>query len=88
MQPDMFETPFQALTREKAALEAALKQATQDFGVFTSKLINECTHDVKESTGQYFPGTYDSKSFTETWDYCVLCKKKFNVKQTTGGSYG
>lgn len=88
MQPDMFETPFEALLREKEVLEAANQKALADLGAFYGKLEKGCTHDVKKLMHQYYPGDYNDRSRTDTWYECVLCRKQFNRQSSSGGSYG
>lgn len=88
MQPDMFETPFEALRREKATLVASLEKAQDDLRAFYDKAKRECTHDVKEPKEKYYQGDYDSRAHTERWDECLVCGAISNKWSSKGGSYG
>jgi hypothetical protein len=47
-----------------------------------------CPENHRIPKSDYFGGSYDCTSYTETWESCTFCNKKHNVKIKDHGYYG
>jgi hypothetical protein len=50
--------------------------------------LKKCPHEQLESKEFYNEGSYFDKAYTTTWDECVVCHTRFNMKHKEHSWYG
>ena len=71
----------------KEELDAIRQQAGEAMAKVHDHLA-KCPHEKLEQKTYYFDGSYDNLAYTDYWDECVICKKKFNERTQTHSWYG
>lgn len=61
------------------------KKAILKHNKVLNGLLTSCTHEETKPESYYLEGGYYDRSSNTTWDECVVCGKRFNVKTETGG---
>lgn len=52
------------------------------------QLLAKCTHEELASKELYYEGNYNDRAYTDHWQQCNLCGKRFNETTKTHSWYG
>lgn len=74
---------YQKVQEKKAKVVDLLAQIDK-IDEEMKELYKQCTHESTEPHGRCFSGGYDYKSEDHSWDQCILCGERLNIKVTYG----
>ena len=84
MTVNLFKMAYNDLNNEILTAKATLEAANDRMAL----LLNDCPHTELVPKSYYFSGSYTDQSYTDKWDECVCCGKRFNETTRTHNYYG
>lgn len=55
---------------------------------YRAALLNRCPHTDIEEKSYYFSGSYLDRAYTDSWNQCKCCGKKFDEKTVVHDWFG
>lgn len=80
----LWKMAYDGLSSEIASKREELNKAEK----LLADLLDGCPHTELANKEHYFPGSYNDKAYTERWNQCVCCGKRFNQTYKEHGYYG